>query len=89
MACPTCGKTMHALGCKVSNDTFYWCPCCGTTKTCTDDVAVPALVSRCGEFEKALYGQKSSSTSAFDLRQDWNRAGVRESIRPPEERPPI
>lgn len=37
MDCPFCNVLAHAMGCKVSSDTFYWCPRCGAIKPCTEE----------------------------------------------------
>ena len=42
MSCPSCDHTMHAMGCRTTDRPFYWCPRCGTTKTCDGEVGVPA-----------------------------------------------
>jgi predicted RNA-binding Zn-ribbon protein involved in translation (DUF1610 family) len=40
LPCPTCGETMHAMGCKVTASDFHWCPRCGTIKPCEEQEAV-------------------------------------------------
>lgn len=35
MACPTCDHTMQNVG--AVNDRIFWCPRCGTLRTCTGD----------------------------------------------------
>lgn len=81
MACPTCSHTMHALGCRVTDRTFFWCPRCGTTRTCDGTDAVPDLVRRCREFE----GQLSSPLTTHE--HDWHRLGIGEAINPTGDRP--
>ena len=44
MSCPTCDHTMHSLG---TAPRYFWCPRCGTIKSCEADIAAPALVDRC------------------------------------------
>jgi hypothetical protein len=77
--CPTCSHTMHAMGCKVSSDTFYWCPRCGTIMPCTGEVTVPMLVTRCREYEKTM-------TASSVYSRNWHTIGIRESINRPEGR---
>ncbi len=81
MSCPTCDKTMHAMGCRVTDRNFYWCPTCGTTKTCDGDIAVPDLVRRCRVYSKAL-----GNATGKNLAISWQALGIAESIRTPEER---
>ena len=73
MACPTCSATMHAMGCKISDRDFFWCPRCGTIKSCDADVGVPMLVERCREFGK-MYLISNAPRAA------WKRLGIAESI---------
>jgi hypothetical protein len=68
---------MHQMGCKVTDLPFFWCPVCGTTKTCDGDVAVPALVRRCQDFQETIKGQCALHA------HEWNRLGIAESIYPP------
>jgi endogenous inhibitor of DNA gyrase (YacG/DUF329 family) len=80
MSCPTCGETMTALGCKVTNDTFYWCPRCGSILPCSESHAVaPALVERCRQLE-------AKGLQYMNLR-DWHKLGIAESINLPAARP--
>ncbi len=73
MSCPTCSHTMHAMGCKVTDKNFYWCPRCGTMLVCEGGEAVaPALVHRCREFE---------NTASIRITGLWTRLGIAEAIR--------
>lgn len=47
MNCPFCAcDDMAILGCKITDSPFYWCPRCGTIKTCEGDTASPHTPSR-------------------------------------------
>lgn len=83
MSCPTCGHSIHALGCKVSGDTFFYCPRCGTILPCTGEVVVPALVERCRNFEFLLC---AGGFTGKELIADWDHLGIRESINTPDNR---
>jgi hypothetical protein len=81
MPCPTCDATMTPMGCKVTDRTFFWCPRCGTMKTCEDGPAVmPDLVHRCREFESVRL-----VVAAGDFRS-WYRLGIAEAINVPANR---
>lgn len=54
MSCPTCDHTMHALGCKVTEKNFFYCPRCGTILPCQEaEPIVPGLI----EWIHALVGR--------------------------------
>ena len=86
MACPTCDKTMHAMGCKVSGDSFYWCPICGTVLACDGaPPAVPALVDRCRLFRQTtVHDLEFAGNRKLD--RLWHTLGISESINTPENR---
>ena len=82
MACPTCDGTMQALGCRVTDRNFFWCPRCGTMKTCQEDTpVVPALVNFCRGYEKTLVGECAEHDYQF------NAHGIRDAINVPANRP--
>lgn len=85
MSCPTCDHTMTAIGCRVSDRDFFWCPRCGTIKTCeAEEAVVPDLVRRCRKFI-------DTAGTAFalipSLHEQWQWVGIKESINIPENRP--
>lgn len=79
MPCPTCSHTLHGIGYNM-----WHCSRCGTLVNCPTDgcVSVPALVGRCREFEKAIRGAEACCPSMA-----WQRLGVAEAIRLPEDLP--
>ena len=83
MSCPTCGHTMQATGCKVTDLPFFWCPRCGTFKRCQGEVAVPGLVHHARVFRESMRGGEDR---IFPLAQLWRQAGMEESIDLPENR---
>lgn len=93
MSCPTCGHTMHTLGCRVTDRPFHWCPRCGTIRTCEMDDAVPALVERTRNYDYWLFQQQRFELDPGALayiRRIYDKAhalGIRESIWPPDQRP--
>lgn len=87
MTCPTCDHTMHQLGCCViTGMPFFWCVRCGTIKTCDNEPAAPALVTRCQTFEDALANPITGAVGA-NLRLLWHTLGIDESINVPGRRP--
>lgn len=82
MACPTCDGTMQATGCKVTDRPFFWCPRCGTFKSCDGEVAVPALIAWCRSFQLFIDGHDAR------LAHEWRVAGINEAINTPERRIP-
>jgi hypothetical protein len=79
MSCPTCDHTMHAMGCKVTDSTLYWCPRCGTIKPCDGEFVAPVLPERCRKF----YAEVTKDTPPWNreiLLPAWNRTGIGESI---------
>lgn len=89
MSCPTCGKTMHMMGCRVTGDPLHWCPTCGTIKGCDIEPHAPALVSYARKFEKVLGGTEHLDPTPSELRMAWHRLGVAESINVSADRPAV
>lgn len=82
MACPTCDSTMQAIGCRVTDKNFFWCPRCNTIRTCEGEEAIaPALVNFCRSFEKTIGGVCAEHAHQF------NAAGIRDAINVPANRP--
>lgn len=80
MSCPTCDHTMHQMGCRSTDLPFFWCPRCGTIKTCDATVGVPVLIDRCRKFGESLIGECAEHTF------QWKQLGIAESINVPTER---
>lgn len=84
MPCPTCSATMHCLG-TMKGRAHYHCPRCGTCRMKTGGHVhdtVPALVTRCRQFEAdapARFGEAWTGSH-------WHRLGILEAIHPPGER---
>lgn len=76
MSCPSCDATMHNFGCLVSGRPAFWCPRCGTLKTCEGHVAAPDLPRRCRTFG-LLLGRSPV------LLAEWTRLGVAEAVAAP------
>lgn len=79
---------MQRLGCQYSECRgTFWCPRCGSLLIKFDapaggeDVARPALVERCREFE-----DKSIAVDSATYYEDWRQMGLAEAIRLPGER---
>jgi len=84
MACDTCGHTMHSMGCRTTDLPFFWCPRCGTIKTCDAVVGVPALPERCRRFRDLAENGMGLSPASAAL---WHRLGIAEAINLPQDRP--
>lgn len=76
MPCPTCDHTMQLITRGV-----FWCPRCGTLKVNGQEDAAPMLVERCRQFT-----WHSAWRLAPHLAAEWNRLGIEESIKTPENR---
>lgn len=44
--CQNCGHTFHQLGCTYSGAPFFWCPSCGSIRTCEGDEHRPGHTPR-------------------------------------------
>ena len=82
MSCPTCDHTMHQMGCRSTDLPFFWCPRCGTIKTCDAVVGVPVLIDRCRKFQDEALGDSPVAST-----KTWFTLGIPESINIPAERP--
>lgn len=90
MPCKVCDHTLHAMGCKVTDSTFFWCPRCGSIKPCDNELATPALVERCRklyrEFMEHIEAEKDARVAEI-FKSLWQWLGIEESINVPEDRP--
>lgn len=83
--CPTCNHTMQAIGCRVTDKNFYWCPRCGTIKPCEEMEAIaPDLIARCRKFTASFPPGNPPSVS---YSAEWKRLGIDEAINTTENRP--
>jgi hypothetical protein len=79
---------MHQLGCHETGRPFFWCPRCGTTKTCEGDIAAPALVEWCRKYESRAVGPIDANPKSNEPHQNaWKGSGISEAIHKPEDRP--
>lgn len=83
MSCPTCDHTLHEMGCRTTGMPFFWCPRCGTMKTCDGVIVKPSIVDSCREFESTIVGVCAEHS------YQWKAFGIAESINLPKNRGPM
>ncbi len=101
MSCNTCGATMNCLmeG-HFTAPGIFWCARCGTIRVTTDihqSVHAPQLVERCRAWQSAakgatpIFAAEGGRSTPFQAAADQMAAAwrdIKESIHPPENRPP-